>query len=656
MAWNIGNDENIEIIVEMVGARQVAAEANLAATSVERLGLASKTAGVEMEHAGRRSFLMQQTIFTMRRVAYSGTIALAALGAGAVYMGLKFDASMEQNRISMTQFLGSTKAADAELRSLFQLAATTPFDFAGVTEAAKHFLAYGFSAREVNKDLRTIADTSAGLGGGTDTINRIILAFGQMQAKGRVMGQEMLQLNEVGINAQKILQDQLHLTDAQIQQIGRTGIKASIAIPALIRGLDQRYGGLSAKQAKTLLGQLSTLRDYTVQTLGVVMKPLFNTLEKDILPVAVQIATTIQAGFGEGGLLGSLKAIQASNAPLWFKLLYNDLYELIQFINGPLRSGLGPVIVTFLYFVGAILYAIGPILHLINTIDHFHHVIGLLITAFVVYKITGMALAVVNSELAWTFMSKLLLAVEYVTAGIVWLWNRMLYGAVIEGVVMTETEALTVVYGEQAVATEALAIAQWELNAAMLANPITWIILAVILLVAAFVLLYLKVKWFHDFINDHWRLLLVLLTGPIGLAIVILVNHFNDLKGYITSLFNWIGQKADWLANKIQSIPGFGYLKAGFDAAAGFAGNVESNLAHLADGGIVRQGGLSWVGERGPELMWLPPSAQVAPLDHIGSMVGGNGAGFTSHTTLVLDRKVVGEASAKYQLDREARN
>jgi TP901 family phage tail tape measure protein len=64
----------------------------------------------------------------------------------------------------------------------------------------------------------------------------------------------------------------------------------------------------------------------------------------------------------------------------------------------------------------------------------------------------------------------------------------------------------------QVVATKALAAAtaiataaQWSFNAAMAANPIVWVVVAIVALVAVFVVLWKKCAWFRDFWKAVWR-------------------------------------------------------------------------------------------------------------------------------------------------------
>lgn len=54
-------------------------------------------------------------------------------------------------------------------------------------------------------------------------------------------------------------------------------------------------------------------------------------------------------------------------------------------------------------------------------------------------------------------------------------------------------------------------------------------------------------------------------------------------------------------------------LGAGWGVAGGFGGTGIFGIPGMAEGGTVARGGLSWVGERGPELLRLPTGAQVIP-------------------------------------------
>ncbi|WP_110955214.1 tape measure protein [Anaerosinus massiliensis] len=197
----------------------------------------------------------------------------------------KYSMSMENNEASFEVFLGNSQLATQYLNDLKKIAADTPFDMPGVTDAGKKLLAFGFDAETSLKMLRSIGDASAGLGLGTEGIQRITLALGQIKAKGRVMGDELLQLTEAGIPAYTILADKLGLTADQVKNIGDAGIDADTAINALLTGMDEKFGGLSTKLADKMMGLLSTIQDNAMNTGSFVLSPLFESLEKGLVKV-----------------------------------------------------------------------------------------------------------------------------------------------------------------------------------------------------------------------------------------------------------------------------------------------------------------------------------------------------------------------------------
>jgi hypothetical protein len=109
-----------------------------------------------------------------------------------------------------------------------------------------------------------------------------------------------------------------------------------------------------------------------------------------------------------------------------------------------------------------------------------------------------------------------------------------------------------------AIAEKAAAIAQWALNLAMSANPITLIVLAIIAFVGVLVLAYNKIGWFRAFVNgafqsiativgwvvnfirDHWRLLLVILGGPIGLAVLLVIKYWKQISTFVSAAVTWV--------------------------------------------------------------------------------------------------------------------
>lgn len=114
----------------------------------------------------------------------------------------------------------------------------------------------------------------------------------------------------------------------------------------------------------------------------------------------------------------------------------------------------------------------------------------------------------------------------------------------------------------QAVADRAATIAQWLLDAAMDANPISLIIIAVTALVGAFILLWKKCAWFRDLWKDLWSgikaviadavdivkslfsVIVSYIIGPIAKAISYLATHWeqiwSDIKDAAHAAWSWL--------------------------------------------------------------------------------------------------------------------
>jgi len=216
-------------------------------------------------------------------LTFGGPAMLALVAGGTLAVGfekatqaaLSFNASLEQNTVAFTTMLGSGQAALQYLEQLRQFALTTPFEFQDLEEAAKRMMALGFSAQQVIPILTDIGNAVAALGGGQEKIDRIVLALGQMQGKGRIMAQEMNQLAEAGIPAWKILADALGTTQAEAMKAAEAGkVSADTFITAFSAFSKANYGGLMEAQSHTFLGALSNIKDAVQQFLGTTLKPL----------------------------------------------------------------------------------------------------------------------------------------------------------------------------------------------------------------------------------------------------------------------------------------------------------------------------------------------------------------------------------------------
>jgi tape measure domain-containing protein len=118
---------------------------------------------------------------------------------------VSFNASLEQSRIAWSTMLGGGEQAEAMLKRIQTFAASTPFGFPQVEQAARRFVAMGIAAGDVIPLMRSVGAAAIAVGAGSDGVNRISLALGQMSTRTKVTAEDMMQLTEVGIPAWRIL-------------------------------------------------------------------------------------------------------------------------------------------------------------------------------------------------------------------------------------------------------------------------------------------------------------------------------------------------------------------------------------------------------------------------------------------------------------------
>lgn len=225
------------------------------------------------------------------------------------------NARMEQSNIAWNTLLGSAEAASKMIKELQVFGAKTPFEFEGLDKTAKMLKAMGFEGKEIIPTLTSIGDAVSAVGGSQDMMEGVALAIGQIKTKGKLSAEEMNQLAERGIPAWELIAKQIGISKAELMDMTSSGkVLADEAIPALLKGMSEDFGGAMQKQSSTFIGMISNMKD-SIGLLGQVLsKPIFDVFSVGlgkVLPVVegfahflrgdVKVATeTLNEGFNDG--------------------------------------------------------------------------------------------------------------------------------------------------------------------------------------------------------------------------------------------------------------------------------------------------------------------------------------------------------------------
>jgi hypothetical protein len=107
-------------------------------------------------------------------------------------------------------------------------------------------------------------------------------------------------------------------------------------------------------------------------------------------------------------------------------------------------------------------------------------------------------------------------------------------------------KALAIGLGALAVALMAASVASTLLNLSLLANPVGLIVVGIIALGVALVVAYKKFETFRkvvdtviNFVKDHWKILLVVLTGGLAAAVILIATHWSTIKTKAKAVIDW---------------------------------------------------------------------------------------------------------------------
>lgn len=263
--------------------------ANIGSLSVSLgLGFAGFQSGLSQAQ-GMLSGFAVHVKGAMASLGVAGAASIAGFATSAVSAA----AEMEALELSFHGIAGGAEQAKKLVKEIVDFAAATPFDTLPLADSVKLLSTMGFEAREALGMIQKLGDVVAVSGKGSEGLNLIALALGQIRLMGRLQGQDAMQLTNAGIPIWDALAKRLGKTTAEVRKLSEQGgIDAKTAIAAVMDVADDpRFKGGQDRLSKSLSGMWSTLKDNTrlaMADLGKIIAESF-----DLKGTAVQITTFI---------------------------------------------------------------------------------------------------------------------------------------------------------------------------------------------------------------------------------------------------------------------------------------------------------------------------------------------------------------------------
>lgn len=169
-----------------------------------------------------------------------------------------------------------------------EMAKISPLTMTDIVGAEKMMLGFNIEAEKTIDYLKAISDVSMG---NSQKFNSLTLAFSQMSAAGRLMGQDLNQMINAGFNPLQVISEKTGKSIAQLkEEMSKGAVSAQMVQQAFLDATSAggKFYNMSENASKTINGQISMMQD--------AMDAVFNeigTKTEGVIIKGIQTATSL---------------------------------------------------------------------------------------------------------------------------------------------------------------------------------------------------------------------------------------------------------------------------------------------------------------------------------------------------------------------------
>ncbi len=451
----------------------------------------------------------------------------AAIGGLATY-GLLATANVQSATVGLRAMADSTEDANRLISDMIQFVKGKPLDRMDALAAASTMRSYGRTVEQTRKDVELLGKAAALNGGQWGDTAKI---YGRVIAQGKLMTMEFDMMSDRVPTLGQALAD---LNNVDIGDVRQMVIDGKISVEQFQEAMEKGLPDSIYQEAGKNIGNVATT-----------LKASFRDLAFDLLGVDQNMQ--LVAGGMADNIVGAMnEVIKAFRDPT----VKDSLTSIGNGIAG---------------FVKAITPLIGTVLVTVaQNIDKVGVALGILAAAMATKRAVGFGkdMITLGKDVKTATKSIKDFTVSAVTHG-----KTMVVGT---AKIVAQTAAWTaqqaaigLAMAKQAAMTLAIkaqTAAQWLLNAALNANPLGLIVIAITAVIAGLVLLWQNSETFRNivtgafnavwsaiqsafnWVKDNWPLLLAILTGPIGIAVLLIIKNWDTIKAAFAAAWEFIKQ------------------------------------------------------------------------------------------------------------------
>ena len=178
------------------------------------------------------------------------------------FIGEVYEARSEIEKLetSFRILVGDKAKADALFASIRKFAVETPMQLKDLAGAAQTMMGFGIATEDVMENLQALGNVAMG---DSQKFQSLALAFSQMSATGKLMGQDLLQMINAGFNPLDQMAKTTGKSIAELkEEMSQGAISADMVRQAFIDATSEggKFNGMLEAQSKTLAGAYSNLQ------------------------------------------------------------------------------------------------------------------------------------------------------------------------------------------------------------------------------------------------------------------------------------------------------------------------------------------------------------------------------------------------------------
>ena len=303
-----------------------------------------------------------------------------ALGAGVLMIGraaIKTAMDVQSLNAQFAVMTGSQERGAALMAEISKYAAETPYEKLGLSSAAKTLLNFNVTADNIIPTLRMLGDVA---GPSQEKLASLALVYGQVQSTGKLMGQDLLQLINVGFNPLTVISKKSGKSVAELKQImEQGGISAQMVTDAFKIATSEGgiyFNNLKVQAKQTLGGLMSTVKDNVMTGLAesvAAFFPTFQAVAQSLSAIDWSPLVEAFASIGEGITTngdaitaffnGAVKlvalGVKLGGVALKLALSIGKVFEIAKLLAPVLILVFGPIMIARIVAVTAAIQASG---------------------------------------------------------------------------------------------------------------------------------------------------------------------------------------------------------------------------------------------------------------------------------------------------------